>query len=410
MKTISLFIRYALCAVMGIFMLTGCVEEFEADLPSDDTNLLVVEGTIVSDSTCVFTLSRSRDINDKSYYQGDYDLGINWNLITYTPVENAVLVVRGTDGSEYAAYEEAGGKYCCAIPRLDPQVSYYVSIKDGDDVYQSTPMKPLHTAAIDSVEYYQKDSLSNVDILISTAKPDDASSPVYYKWEYDETWEVRPLRKTSIMYDVDKHDVIYCYGQSIYPERGWLFSKGITEMVESSVHYAGGQFLKYKLFDIALTDTRIFHYYSTKVVQRAISKEEYEYNQACTQAGWDMGGLFTPQPSAIPSNIKCTTSSKRAIGFVGCSGNVSIQRLYIDGSKVFIIDNRYSSYIKLVNPDPEDCQSMLSQGMVLYIWEDNRVIHGDLVTYWGYNYDFDVRLHGATTVQPDYMPPFDEDK
>ena len=44
--------------------------------------------------------------------------------------------------------------------------------------------------------------------------------------------------------------------------------------------------------------------------------------------------------------------------------------------------------------------------MVLYIWDDKRLIQGPLTTYWAYPQDFDVRLNGATTVKPDYMPPF----
>ena len=35
-----------LCLTMVGCMLTGCVEEYEADISADDTGLLVVEGTI----------------------------------------------------------------------------------------------------------------------------------------------------------------------------------------------------------------------------------------------------------------------------------------------------------------------------------------------------------------------------
>ena len=39
-------IYYVLCLMMGMGTLTGCIEKYEADIPTDETGLLVVEGTI----------------------------------------------------------------------------------------------------------------------------------------------------------------------------------------------------------------------------------------------------------------------------------------------------------------------------------------------------------------------------
>lgn len=40
-----------------------------------------------------------------------------------------------------------------------------------------------------------------------------------------------------------------------------------------------------------------------------------------------MGGLFVPQPSELPSNIRCESSDKQAIGYVGVSLNVAEYRI-----------------------------------------------------------------------------------
>ena len=37
-----------LCLIVGVFTLSGCIEEYEADIPAEDSNLLVVEGAICS--------------------------------------------------------------------------------------------------------------------------------------------------------------------------------------------------------------------------------------------------------------------------------------------------------------------------------------------------------------------------
>ena len=46
MKKLKQSLYDVLCLLMGAWVLSGCVEEFEADIPSSDTDLLVVEGTI----------------------------------------------------------------------------------------------------------------------------------------------------------------------------------------------------------------------------------------------------------------------------------------------------------------------------------------------------------------------------
>ena len=80
---------YALYIVQCILCITlsGCVEEYEADIPSDDSNLLVVEGTICSGKLNKFILSRTQALNGQAE---------NVELVT-----GARVSVRGSDGSDY---------------------------------------------------------------------------------------------------------------------------------------------------------------------------------------------------------------------------------------------------------------------------------------------------------------------
>ncbi|MBO5015927.1 MAG: DUF4249 family protein, partial [Bacteroidaceae bacterium] len=57
------YIVLSLCCLT--VMICSCVEEFNAQLPEGDSNLLVVDGNIISDSTCVFTLTRSFSLNEE---------------------------------------------------------------------------------------------------------------------------------------------------------------------------------------------------------------------------------------------------------------------------------------------------------------------------------------------------------
>jgi hypothetical protein len=402
MKRISSLLKIAHFIVICACMLTGCVEEYEADLPEGETNLLVVNGTIRSNEKSEFYITRSVPLNKEPNSYDEYD-SYYWEPIIY----HARVTICGTDGSEYECPIQDNGYYTCNTPALDPNVSYYVRIECDGDIYQSDPEKPLHTPDIEKLEYYQKGDLENIEILLTTGEPDDPTQTAYYTWEYTETWEVRPKRHTAIYYDVEAKTAMDIPQDELYPEKGWKTADSKAILTESTAHYVGGKFTKYQLLDISYKNERIAWNYCNEVTQRAISKAEYEYNKACVEAGWEMGGLFTPQPSALPSNIRCTTSSKRALGFVGCSLNTVSKRVYIDGHDIYREVPQPGPYIKLEDCTEIDCEKMVYQGLILYIWDDKRLIQQPLTTWWAYPADFDVRLSGATTTKPDYMPPFE---
>ena len=451
MNKISIFIKYVLSVIVCHFMMTGCVEEFEADLPKDETHLLVVDGTICSKQHNEFHLTWSSEIKNEIEYNGtvSYDKPYDEAL----PVKGARVTICGTDGTEIECTEEthtgkrpkigtydaysrlyeyynseygyyytsdeeeyeefsySSGVYSCDVPELKPDVSYYLTIRYWDDVYQSTPEKPIRTPDIESLEYFQKDSLSDVEVLLTTAAPDGPDSTIYFTWDYSETWELRPARTTRMYFDVGDYvsfdnRFVTEYYRPLYPKYGWKFWDSDSIFVESTAHYAGGKLNKYQIVSIPRDDERILWNYSNKLNLRAISKVEYEYDMACRQAGWSMGGLFTPQPSALPTNIRCLTSSKNVIGYVGCSQNAVSKRMYIDGTKISRV--LPESHVEIF-PDctESDCFGMVEDGWLLY--EYYKTLMGPTESHWVRAKDLDVRKRGASIVKPDYMPPFGED-
>ena len=141
--------------------------------------------------------------------------------------------------------------------------------------------------------------------------------------------------------------------------------------------------------------------HSVTVHQRAITKAEYEYELARRQASSEMGGLFTPQPSSLPTNIRCLTSRKHVIGYVGCSLNTSDYRFFLDAKDFYIYRPQKEDARKwIINPDEKECWRMVVNGMFLCIWEDERDSGGDLTTGWARRNQLDVRLKGAYIVKP----------
>ena len=372
--------------MVGICTLSGCVEEFEADLPDVDSDLLVVEGTICSSELNKFILSRTQTLS---------------NTYQLRTVMGARVSVRGSDGSEYIA-QPTFGYYACQIDALDPDVAYYLHIETDGEVYESEPQKPLRTERIAEVCGVQNTQESDIDVLITPDVPFEPNQARYYSWRYDETWEVYPEYRTGIYYDTETRSVVMKPNQ--FPVHGWKDATGTTIMVGASTSYEGNHIQRLKLYDIGHSDERMFYRYSGLVHQRAITKAEYEYEQARRQADSEMGGLFTPQPSALPTNIHCLTSSKHVIGFVGCSLNTSKYRFFLESPDFSIRrPHQTDTRIWIDNPTEDECCQMVNKGFFLCEWEDPLMsIDHMLHTAWATRPQLDVRCQGAYIEVPEF--------
>ena len=369
-----------------LFILSGCVEEYEADISSDDSGLLVVEGAICPGLN-KFVLTRTLPINS-----------------SYMPrmVTGASVSVHGSDGSEYLM-QEANGYYTCSIDALNPDATYYLRIETDGEVYESEPQKPLPTEKIEEVSLAQETPESNIDVLVTPEAPVDPGKATYYSWTYDETWEVHPDYTTTIYFDIKTSSPVFDPYQ--FPSRGWRHMSSSTILVGNSRNYEGQHIRKLKLYDVDRADERVYYKYSGLIHQRTISKAEYEYDLARRQASSEMGGLFTPLPSALPSNIHCLTSKKHVIGFVGCSLNTSEYRFFLI-PKDFSIKYTYPKDARrwLDDCTEWDCYLMVvKEGMYLCEWKDERYMPGGVLqTAWAYDYQLDVRLRGASAEEPEY--------
>lgn len=378
--------------------LSGCIEEFEADIPVDESDLLVVEGTICSGKLSTFSLSRTQPLN-----------------VSYAPpqwVKGAVVSVRGSDGSEYRA-READDCYSCEVGNLSPDEEYYLHIEIGGEVYESEPQKPLRTEKIADVSGVQSTPKSSIDVVLTTDAPFDSEEVNYYSWTYEETWEVYADYTTHIYFNTKKLIPLPLgEGVSLFPDHGWKDGASSEAIIGSSVNYEGQHIQRLKLYDISQSAERIYHRYSGLIHQRAISKAEYEYELARRQADSEMGGLFSPQPSSLPTNIRCLTSGKHAIGFVGCSLNTSDYRFFLNSSDFKVTNPRGADLLWLELEGLSDTEykkflekcRQLAYTMYLCEWIDEREDYagGKLRTAWAYEYQLDVRYKGAYLEKPDF--------
>ena len=383
-----------LCLMIGVCTLSGCIEEYEADISREDTDLLIVEGTIYSSAKNQFILSRTQSLNSSNFPQ---------------MVTGAEVSVRGTDGSVYMT-QATDGYYSCWIGALNPDVDYYLHIEADGEVYESAPQKPLPTEGIADVRGVQNTPESSIDVLITPETPFEPGKTNYYSWTYDETWEVHSDYTTRIYFDTETMKPVFKDNQ--FPERGWKDATGTIMMVGASTNYGHQHIQRLKIYDIDSSSERMFYKYSGLIHQRAISKAEYEYELARRETSTEMGGLFSPLPSALPTNIRCLTSDKHVIGYVGCSLNTTEHRFFLD-AKDFSIQRpkpKEDARTWFEDTSMADCLQMVREGKYLCEWQDKRMEPGGkLRTAWATERQLDVRYKGAYIEKPKYWPLEEDD-
>jgi len=371
-----------ICIITSLF--TSCIEEYNAMLPTSESDVLVVEGSILSDTISTFYLSLSMPVNSS---------------VGSKEVSNATVQLLGNDGTTVTATSNITGRYDIATPKLNANTLYKIVINYNGDTYESEEQTPFPSIGVQNVEFNQKTEDSAVDILVTTAPPADKNETQYFRWTYHETWEVRPEYRADYYWDNNRQKAVK--DSKYYPSRGWISTIGHDILASSSAYYSNNQIVQYKLYDVSNNDRRLFVEYSTEVVQRSLRKAEYEYETERRKISKDMGGLFTPQPSSLPSNIHCMTSDKNALGYVGCSLNVARFRMYVFPDQINVIHDI-------------DCGEKTSDGANSYEMEN--ILHGLGYKLYGYEHPMgapetfywanpncvDVRTFGASTEKPDY--------
>ena len=332
---------YIYYIILATLLCCSCVDEFDANLSKSDTMILCVEGTIQSNTDCFFYLSHSISINpdDEELFGGisiyDAEIAVHGSNGEVWKGDN----IYGTsfDNYGYESYANYGlsGTYLIRVGQLDPSCKYWLEVIWNDNTYKSTPQEPLPTPEIEDLSWEMAVDGQNVNFMVTTAP--SSTEKQYYRWNYEEFWEVHtPL--TAFYEYVPETDEIVPVETRL--NIGWAQHYNPSYVNGNNENYQSGQIRNFVIYDVDKDDNRFNYRYYTRVHQTAISREEFEYDRLSAQLSDEMGGLFTPQPSALPSNIHCQTADVQAIGYVGVSLNSTSAHIYVNRKDVGHVDQR----------------------------------------------------------------------
>ena len=301
-------------AIILIFFLSACREEYNPPVVSSPQSLLVVEANLTVGGPTSIRLTKTFKLDDSARLQ---------------TVNGATLTVEGKDNSIQSLSSAGNGYYMSPGLNLSPGNEYRLRIHttDGKE-FLSDYVVAKATPDIDSISWEK----NNDGVTIYTNTHDPSNSSTYYRWEYTETWEHRSPFVSDIIYDNG------AVRSRVFPQEDisacWTTLSSTNIFLANSVRLQSDVISKVPLKFIPLGDLRISIRYSINVRQFALSKEAYTFYELMKQNTEDIGSFFGPLPSELRGNIQCITNpAEPVIGFVTAS-SVPEKRIFITINQV----------------------------------------------------------------------------
>lgn len=290
------------------FAFATCRDNYNFPLRETDISLLVVEGVLnAGQGPTTITLSKTLQLSDKA---------------TIKPVTKAKLTVEGKNGGTFSLSETGNGNYTNAQLPLVFGQEYRLRIQTSDNKeYLSDYVMARQTPVIDSISWKKK----NDGVTIYANTHDANNKTRYYKWDYDETWEIRSYyyaeyqwtSGTNIIRSPGFHSVCWKY------DRSTSINLGSTVQLQSDVVSEA------PLIIIPPLSEKLGVRYSIIVRQQSLTKEAYEYLQLMKKNTESLGSIFDAQPSELKGNIKCVTNPGEGVVGYLTSCNTTEQRIFI---------------------------------------------------------------------------------
>ena len=389
--------------ISGLFILfvavTACVSEFNAKLPSNQEEILIVEGNIMENTDATFYLSKSFPIDSVfNPYEGF--------------VNNARLTLIGSDGYQSQSATNLGmGRYSLSTGTLDDNVAYGLQIEYDGNTYRSSLSKPLHTPEIDSVSWIQPEARGTIFFQISTH--DDKDGAKFYMWDYKEDWETAAYYYTTIFLNPADGTFYNIYPAPEY--NCWKSAVSNEFLIGSTESLSENRIINKQFMQSDPQSDRFSVLYCITVNQKAISKGAYEYYHNKITLNGEMGGLFTPQPTELSGNITCLTDpSKKVMGYIEVSKNTAQKRIFIYSGEI----KSPPPYSNCTTITQDSIKQIMSQYNYTYVdiyrmgyrpaVQDPRAYPDVFPSDWAYSDCTSCIAAGGSKNKPDFWPNNDQ--
>ena len=305
-----------------------CKKAYQPPVVTANNNFLVVEGVINTGTSAITTikLSRTRSLGDTS--------------TSLKAEKGAQVQIESESGSSFLVADKGNGVYQSVLLSLNPALRYRLRVTTTvGGIYQSAFVAAKQSPPIDSVTWKRDKDLS---IYVHTHDP--LNKTVYYRWEFDETWQYRAAYQASLGV---KNRIIFYLDSTNQTYNCWG-TEHSTNIITASTAVLAKDVISYTpIRVIADSSEKPAIRYSINVQQYALTEDAYNYWEILKKNTQQTGTIFDPQPSQNNGNLKCVTNpDEPVLGFVSaCS---------ITEKRVFINNNQLVNWM-YVNRANNDC-------------------------------------------------------
>ncbi|UOG75327.1 DUF4249 domain-containing protein [Hymenobacter tibetensis] len=394
MRLFSTPFRAALLWCLALLM-PGCIDPYMPEAISTTTNFLVVDGFINSDGITTINLSRTYDISSSA---------------TPPKVTRATVYIEEDGGVRYNLRESSPGIYTSPNLRLNAAKNHRLHILTSDSKdYASEYTAVKTTPPIDNITWRAVDT--GLNIYVNTH--DDTNKTQYYRWEFEETWEIATPYSPFIEYRNGQIQSI----TTPYPRLCWSNAKSADIKISNTTRLTKDVISDFLLRSFPTTSELFNRRYSILVKQYAQTAEEYMYWDLLRKNTEQIGTLFDPLPAQLTGNIRCLNDqAELALGYVGVH-SVQEKRIFIARPELpstWRVQNGYESCVppdtvfiagpEIRLPPAQILQNAFSGPTYLPIAEVYNPISGNLVGYTAKSRDcIDCRTRGSA-IKPSFWP------
>jgi hypothetical protein len=298
-----------------VILMSDCREPFDPQFETGIDDFLVVDGYVNVGEKAVSRITLSRisalGVNDQTFDA------------------NALVSIQSSTDETFSLRPEEPGRFVSDSLTLDPALEYrlLISTDDGKE-YASEFVKALISPPIDSIHWrWQRDG---VQLYVTTHDP--LNNTFFYKWTYDETWEIRSAfwaefeyraQKMVLLHPFESSDLFYCFVHN--PSSDLHFASTKKNDVDAT---------HYPLINFGYYSFKLLYRYSVLVKQRAMTEAEFNYLSLIQKNTTVTGSLFDPMPGELHGNIYSLSSpGEPVIGYIGAS-STEVLRFNIEDEQI----------------------------------------------------------------------------
>ncbi|MBT2556413.1 DUF4249 domain-containing protein [Hymenobacter sp. ISL-91] len=298
-------------------MLAGCVEPYAPAVINAPPRFLVVDGFVNADGPTRILLSRTTALSSKDA----------------PPAERkARLVVEDEAGAvAFSLSETAPGLYEAPGLRLSEGRQYRLRITTAKgEQYASAYEVAKFTPPIESINWRAQDT--GVNFYLNTNDPKGQSQ--YYRWEYDETWEIRSPYQPTVEYS--DRAIRPIRSPYPFPLVCWTSNQSTRIILSKTTALTEDRVKDFRIRLLPSNSALLNRRYSLLVRQQTLTANEYAYWELLAKNTEQIGSLFDPQPSQLTGNVRRLDGEQAgelALGYVGVH-SVTERRIFVSRTEL----------------------------------------------------------------------------